>query len=478
MLKKFNLKKIILYILLFQLLFLLLPHITIAQQQKQKRYAYVGITYNNDFLLASWTMFKSLQLTGTPHDFVLLTEELPNDTWIQRFSEIGVQVRLVDPIPNPFSNAPKRFDKVMNKLHAWKLTEYERVVYLDSDVIAEKNIDHLFDCGNFCAVMRHSDKFNTGVFVLKPSYDRFNHMWQKSKELTSYEGADQGFLNAYFSDVITSPFFGPETEPQSEDTDNRLSTVYNVDIGMFYFGGKWQIPREQHHILHFTFGTFKPWHWYWHPVFTMNHKWSEVAIHFAMLTKDKITVILMSIVSAISLLLSVSNYISKRETLLDSLIIRQLFDHAPKWCLVTCSLIVTGVGFLVSNIAAFIIPISITDIRICWLLYIMLQMGTTLPLALTLSHALLFWRSSTALQDKPNPKPPVILYSVLISGSTWIGLELILLSVYLFFTPKGQTIISRFVIMIGCSVAALIITFVKSFKFLLLHVREKTKYFV
>ena len=57
------------------------------------------------------------------------------------------------------------------KIQAWLLTEYRRVITIDSDAIVLKNIDALFNCGEFCAAFRHSDLFNTGVVVLKPSVD-------------------------------------------------------------------------------------------------------------------------------------------------------------------------------------------------------------------------------------------------------------------------------------------------------------------
>jgi alpha-N-acetylglucosamine transferase len=45
-----------------------------------------------------------------------------------------------------------RFEFVLNKLHVWNLLEYERVIYLDADNIALRNMDELFLCGHFCAL--------------------------------------------------------------------------------------------------------------------------------------------------------------------------------------------------------------------------------------------------------------------------------------------------------------------------------------
>lgn len=47
------------------------------------------------------------------------------------------------------------------------MTEFDMIVHLDLDVLPTRDISSLFECGSFCAVFRHSDMFNSGVFVLK-----------------------------------------------------------------------------------------------------------------------------------------------------------------------------------------------------------------------------------------------------------------------------------------------------------------------
>ena len=73
------------------------------------------------------------------------------------------------------------------------------------------NIDDLFRCGDFCCAVRHSDLFNTGVMVFKPSRETYKDMMARVNELGSYTGGDQGFLNAYFRGAAEGPLFVAST---------------------------------------------------------------------------------------------------------------------------------------------------------------------------------------------------------------------------------------------------------------------------
>lgn len=81
-----------------------------------------------------------------------------------------MKVVSVENLKNPYEkqgNFDKRFKLTLNKLYAWSLTQYDRVVMLDSDNIFLQKTDELFQCGEFCAVFINPCIFHTGLFVLK-----------------------------------------------------------------------------------------------------------------------------------------------------------------------------------------------------------------------------------------------------------------------------------------------------------------------
>lgn len=92
----------------------------------------------------------------------------------------GVKVKVVSDIPNPYRNQKNfdtRFMFTLNKIYAWKLTEYQRVVMLDVDNLFLRRPDELFQCGQFCAAFINPCIFHTGLFVLEVNYV-INHIVQ------------------------------------------------------------------------------------------------------------------------------------------------------------------------------------------------------------------------------------------------------------------------------------------------------------
>lgn len=73
----------------------------------------------------------------------------------------------VENLNNPYEHFDKRFKLTLNKLYAWNLVDYDRVVMLDSDNLFLQNTDELFQCGQFCAVFINPCIFHTGLFVLQ-----------------------------------------------------------------------------------------------------------------------------------------------------------------------------------------------------------------------------------------------------------------------------------------------------------------------
>ncbi|AET39968.1 glycosyltransferase family 8 protein Ecym_5197 [Eremothecium cymbalariae DBVPG len=142
-----------------------------------------------------------------------------------------------------------------HKLQLWKLTQFEKVLYLDSDVYPLRTsfyeaIYHVTgqtetqllaapDCG-------WPDLFNSGVMVLVPSMKKYEELLQHLDTALSIDGADQGLLNLFFNESchqntlenewvrlpylynVTVPTVGYQATPAVRFFENKVSMVHFI----------------------------------------------------------------------------------------------------------------------------------------------------------------------------------------------------------------------------------------------------------
>jgi lipopolysaccharide biosynthesis glycosyltransferase len=94
----------------------------------------------------------------------------------------------------------KRWSSTCTKFAAWKLTAYDRVLFMDSDMVVVEPIDNvLYEYSNatFAAAPETfpPDNFNSGFMVLTPSEKTFKFLLKVNEDIGSAEGGDQGVFN-------------------------------------------------------------------------------------------------------------------------------------------------------------------------------------------------------------------------------------------------------------------------------------------
>lgn len=166
------------------------------------------------------------------------------------------------------------------KLNMWNMTEYDKIVYLDSDVTVLKNIDCMFEteasfsaCPSLRVVVNmdefkkhpsykcdakisevpkkfieeasyNDEAFNAGVLVLTPSKEVYKKMMSlKDAIVPNRDPSDQGFLNEYFK--------------------NRWNHLdYNFNYSRRHaeiWPESFEEDKEDICVLHFTGADNNPW---------------------------------------------------------------------------------------------------------------------------------------------------------------------------------------------------------------------------
>ena len=86
-----------------------------------------------------------------------------------------------------------------SKIHAWRLTQYTKCVFLDTDTMVLQNVDELFDREEISAAsdIGWPDCFNSGVFVFEPSLHTFKNLLDLANQRGSFDGEHKIFLIKY-----------------------------------------------------------------------------------------------------------------------------------------------------------------------------------------------------------------------------------------------------------------------------------------
>jgi glycogenin len=124
-----------------------------------------------------------------------------------------------------------RWSRTCTKFAAWSLTQFERVVFMDSDMLVVAPIDdalYEFTNASFAAAPEcfPPDTFNSGFMVLNPSLDTLERLEQLNEDVGSAEGGDQGVFN----NGLCPQWF--RVGPDDKDC-GRLPWIFNVEAAYF-----------------------------------------------------------------------------------------------------------------------------------------------------------------------------------------------------------------------------------------------------
>ncbi|KAG2185058.1 hypothetical protein INT43_000971 [Umbelopsis isabellina] len=137
------------------------------------------------------------------------------------------------------------------KIELWKLTQYEKVLYLDPDVLPLRPIDELFEFEEMSAApdIGWPDWFHTGVFVANPNQTTYAALKTMTEQDKVYEAGDQGLLNEHFEDWSTS---GPS---------HRIPFAFNIVASAIYsYAPASKEFRKDVKMVRFS-DDEKPWDW-------------------------------------------------------------------------------------------------------------------------------------------------------------------------------------------------------------------------
>ncbi|KAG4073422.1 hypothetical protein HA402_000646 [Bradysia odoriphaga] len=216
--------------------------------------AWVTLATNDSYSLGALVVANSLKNVNTIHQTAVLITPGVSESMKSKLEasfNIVVEVNVLDSqdAANLALLSRPELGVTFTKLHCWRLTQFEKCVFLDADTFVLQNCDELFDREELSAApdVGWPDCFNSGVFVFRPSLDTFGKLIEFATRQGSFDGGDQGLLNSFFSDWA------------HKDISKHLPFIYNTcSTACYSYLPAFKQFGQNVKILHFI-GQVKPW---------------------------------------------------------------------------------------------------------------------------------------------------------------------------------------------------------------------------
>ena len=138
--------------------------------------AYATLVTNHDYGIGAAVLgFKLKKLNTSADRIIMVTNSVPQNTitLLEHYWDKVVNVSQLESSDNEMLVLLKRpeLSVTYSKLNVWKLTDYQKIAFLDADMMPLSNVDDLFEYEELsaCRDIGWPDCFNSGLFVLKPS---------------------------------------------------------------------------------------------------------------------------------------------------------------------------------------------------------------------------------------------------------------------------------------------------------------------
>lgn len=232
------------------------------------RYAYVTVLYgNNIYLTGALVLGFSLMKTKTDLDRVILvTPDVSHEykSYLKKVYTHVTDIEYTQVSTEIFSEENTRFGNVFTKLECLALTQYDKIILLDLDMIVSKNMDHLFKLNAPAACLKRNyipygkiiptnmiclgtklvGSINAGLMLLKPDIVEWESIKKdigRDTQINKYKYPEQDYLSLRYCGKWTSITFN-----------------YNFQFGLTHRVKKSHYTIDDIYVIHYS-SSYKPW---------------------------------------------------------------------------------------------------------------------------------------------------------------------------------------------------------------------------
>mmetsp|Transcript_36362 Transcript_36362/g.82924 ORF Transcript_36362/g.82924 Transcript_36362/m.82924 type:complete len:389 (-) Transcript_36362:121-1287(-) len=238
---------------------------------RHKKHAYAFYATTPAHACGAMVNVKALLETGTNPDevdFVIVTYGVNNKQLNEMAAKLNVIIRKVEHLKN-FRGGSGYYKDVMVKLRIFQLYEWDRIIYMDADMLVRKNLDHLFflpDSSHIAGPRVYFQQFPgrpnyfcSCMMVFTPE----KHMWDRILTWYKPDGYvkeeklyDMDLLNREFIDeatVLPGIYEMLSAHLESEDEwKHQLKKVPYMEKKLGMPNKSWEEIYNATSVIHFT----------------------------------------------------------------------------------------------------------------------------------------------------------------------------------------------------------------------------------
>lgn len=234
-----------------------------------KRYTFVTLLSTHSYLPGVQILYRSLRKYGrTRYPLLCLCSRGIADEDMATLEAEGIECRRLQEsalsvVGGNANNKDTRWEYTFDKLLIWGLTEYDKIVFLDSDMMILNPIDDLFDRPAYSAVVDESFmqkehySLNSGLMVIEPDLAFKQKLLDAIRVVSDMKRDTKNGLGD--QDVIQHclPHWGDQQEL-------HLPLGYNVffykaaEYAKLGYSSSTTDENKQVRVIHFIF-AMKPW---------------------------------------------------------------------------------------------------------------------------------------------------------------------------------------------------------------------------
>lgn len=234
------------------------------------RRTYLTVLSTDDYAVGAAALWKSLRNTGPRHQFLAVLTSQVSARCEQALQGLGMPTLRIE---QDFHRAPSKgadrafahWQHTFGKLLMFQLTQYEKIVFLDSDMLVLRNLDHLFDKPHMSAMVPNKllpgheswVQFCSGLMVIEPQPGLAKAVMQHAAEVEARTPSfsDQHLLHEHF------PGWPSRTELHLEQGYGIFLDSIDRYVKKFGYNLNFAAPDERTiAVVHFV-GSRKPWTW-------------------------------------------------------------------------------------------------------------------------------------------------------------------------------------------------------------------------